>query len=256
VIVQRLTDYLWVGLDSVLNESHITRVARAFYALKVNLKRLTSYYESLGPTDDLPADSRFFPSITAYSHDDERVKFKYVGYLEDGSDCITLHARTETTPAQDIVVKFVDRYGRKAHEILAKQDLAPKLLYYGSPGFKGDGPSYQSIFMVVMEYVDGDTLAVAKQTMSEELVEKVRSEVSRALDLLHSCELVFGDLRPPNIMITEGSKVKLIDFNWAGVDGQAKYPPLISTAITWPEGVEALAVMRKEHDMNMLEQLF
>jgi hypothetical protein len=34
VIVQRLTDYIWVGLDSVLNESHVARVARAFYALK------------------------------------------------------------------------------------------------------------------------------------------------------------------------------------------------------------------------------
>ena len=38
VIVQRLTDYIWVVLDSVLNESHITYVARAFYALKVSLK--------------------------------------------------------------------------------------------------------------------------------------------------------------------------------------------------------------------------
>jgi hypothetical protein len=30
VIVQRLTDYVWVGIDSVLNESHITDVAESF----------------------------------------------------------------------------------------------------------------------------------------------------------------------------------------------------------------------------------
>jgi serine/threonine protein kinase len=109
--------------------------------------------------------------------------------------------------------------------------------------------------MVVMEYVDGDTLAVAKQKMSKELVETVRSAVRRALDLLHDARLVFGDLRPPNVMITKDGQVKLIDFNWAGEEGQAKYPSLISTKITWPDGVKALNVMSREHDLDMLSKL-
>ena len=174
MIVQRLTDYIWVGLDSVLNESHITHVARAFYALKSSLKKLNSYYESLHPTGDLPADSRYFPSITAYCPPVGRhVKFEYVGFLENSPDCITLRARTETIPPQDIVVKFVDRYGQRAHQILADQGLAPKPLYCGTPHLDNDEPSYRSIYMVVMEYVDGDTFVVAKQKMSEELVERV-----------------------------------------------------------------------------------
>ena len=256
MIVQRLTDYIWVGLDSVLNESHITRVARTFYALKASLKKLTSCYESLDPTGDGPADSRYFPSITAYRpHGGGHVKFKYVGYLENCPDCMTLRARTETMPAQDIVVKFVDRYGQRAHQILADHGLAPKLLYCGSPRLNDDEPSYQSISMVVMEYIDGDTFAVAKQKKSEELAETVRSAVRRALELLHSHGLVFGDLRPPNVMITKHGEVKLIDFGWAGEEGQAKYPSLISPAIAWPEGVKSLAVMRREHDLDMLSQL-
>ena len=256
VIVQRLTDYIWVGLDSVLSESHIAQVARAFYALKASLKKLTSCYESLDPTGDLPADSRYFPSITAYRpRGGGYVKFEYIGFLENCLDCITLHARTKPMPAQDIVVKFVDRYGQRAHQILADQGLAPKLLYCGSPRLDDDEPSYQSISMVVMEYVDGDTFAVAKQKMSEESVETVRSAVRRALELLHNHGLVFGDLRPPNVMITKDGKVKLIDFNWAGEEGQAKYPSLISPEIAWPEGVEALAVMRREHDLDMLRKL-
>jgi serine/threonine protein kinase len=251
VIVQRLTDYIWVGLDSIINESHITQVARAFNALKASLKKLTSYYESLDPTDDVLADSRYFPSITAYRpHGGGHVKFEYVGFLENSPDCITLHARTETMT--DIVVKFVDRYGQRAHQILADQGLAPKLLYCGSPRLNDNEPTYQSISMVVMEYVDGDTFAVAKPKDS---VETVRPAVERALKLLHSHGLVFGDLRPPNVMITKGGEVKLIDFNWAGEEGQAKYPPLISPEIAWPEGVEALAVMRKEHDLDMLRKL-
>ncbi|KAF8330247.1 hypothetical protein F5887DRAFT_1287342 [Amanita rubescens] len=257
VIVQRLTDYIWVGLDSALSESHIAQVARAFYALKASREKLISCYENLDPMGDLPADSRYFPSITAYRpHGGGHVKFKYVGFLENCPDCITLHARTETMPAQDIVVKFVDRYGRKAHQILADQGVAPKLLYCGSPRLNDDEPSYQSISMVVMEYIDGDMFTVTKKKMSEESVETVRSTVRRALELLHSRGFVFGDLRPPNVMITKDGEVKLIDFNWAGEEGQAKYPLLISSEIAWPEGVKALAVMRREYDLDMLRKFF
>jgi len=78
--------------------------------------------------------------------------------------------------------------------------------------------------MVVMEYVDGNTFAVAKQKMSEESVEAVRSAVRHALELLHSV--------------------------WCLVIS----PSLISADITWPEGVEALAVMKKEHDLAMLSR--
>ena len=99
--------------------------------------------------------------------------------------------------------------------------------------------------MVVMGYVDGDTLARAKQTMNEETIEKVRSGVRSALKLLHDSGLVFGDLRPPNVMLTKTGKVKLIDFNWAGEEDQAKYPALMSQGIAWPEGVKALAVIRE-----------
>ena len=67
--------------------------------------------------------------------------------------------------------------------------------------------------------------------------------VRRALELLHSNGLVFGNLCPPNVMINKNSKVKLIDFNWPGEEGQAKYPSLISQGIAWPGGVKALAVM-------------
>jgi hypothetical protein len=55
---------------------------------------------------------------------------------------------------------------------------------------------------------------------------------------------VFGDLCLPNVMIRRYGKVKLIYFDWAGEEGQAKYPSLIAK-IAWPEGVEALAVMRR-----------
>ena len=256
VIIQRLTDYVWVGIDSVLNESHITHVARVFYALKTSLEKLHTYYKSQRPTRNHLVGSRYFPSITAYPQDNVLVEFKYVGYLENGPDCVTLRAQTLTEPAQDVVIKFVDRYGEKAHRILADEGLAPKLLYCGSPRHDDDQPSYQSISMVVMEYIDGDTLAKAMPKMNEETMKRVQTEVQRALELLHRHGLVFGDLRLPNIMITKDGQVKLIDFNWAGEVGQAKYPLLISQEVAWPKGVEPLAVMKPEHDLDMWGKLF
>ncbi len=202
VVVQRLTDYVWVGIDSVLNESHITRVAKVFYGLKTSLEKLNAYYKCQQLTSNHPVGSRYFPSITAYHQDNVVVKF---------SDCVTLRARTLMEPAQDIVIKFVDRYGQKAHRILADEGLAPKLLYCASPRLNDDQPSYQSISMVVMEYIKGDTLAVAKHEMNKETMKRVQSEVRHALDLLHTHGLVFGDLRLPNIMITTDGEVKLID---------------------------------------------
>jgi len=253
VIVQRLTDYVWVGLDSVFNESRITNVARIFYALKESLDKLDSYYKGVELTDS-PAESRYFPPITTYRDEDGLVSFKYLGFLENTPDCTTLRAQTTSGPARDIVVKFVDRYGAKAHNLLAGAGLAPKLFFYGSPRFNNTQPSYESLSMVVMEYIAGETLAT--KNLNEKMAKGVRLQLQRAIELLHDHGLVFGDLRSPNVMITKANDVRLIDFNWAGEEMQAKYPYLISPAISWPEGVKALAVIKRDHDWEMLNRLF
>ena len=257
MIIQRLTDFIWVGLDSVLNEAHIKQVAGVFYALRTSLEKLRYYYENLKPIANPPVPSRYFPSFTAYSNDDKKVvQFEYVGFLEDGLDCTTLHARTCGHSARDIVVKFVNQYGERAHRLLAENDLAPALFYYGSPCLDKE-PSYHSLSMVVMDYIDGDTLASAKKNeISNEKETQIVRSVQRSIKTLHFHGLVFGDLRSRNVMITKTNEVKLIDFNWAGEEGQAKYPSLISSDIKWAEGVEALGVIKKVHDLEMLDRLF
>ena len=253
VIVQRLTDFIWVGIDSALSRSHVNRVARIFYALKTSLDKLRSYYDNIGPGKLLP---RYFPSITTYPHENgQHVQFEYLGYMENGFDCVTLRAQTITEPAQLIVVKFVEQYSERAHRILADQGLAPRLLYHGrlcsdsKPSY-----TYNSLSMVVMEYIDGDTFDKSK--LNKSMIETVRLELRRALNLLHDKELVFGDLRPPNVMITKDKKVKLIDFDWAGEAGQVEYPHLLSSAVEWPKGVQTLDPIKKEHDLEMLDKLF
>ena len=104
--------------------------------------------------------------------------------------------------------------------------------------------------MVVMEYIDGETLDKAKQ-ISPTFMDQIR----RALDVLHGQGYVFGDLRGPNILITKNEEVKLINFDCAGVHMKSQYPLLISPKLMWPPGVEGLSIMKTEHDDIMLAQL-
>lgn len=136
--------------------------------------------------------------------------------------------------------------------------MAPQLVYHGPLRSDSMQPSYAPLYMVVMEYIDGDTLAsaLAKSTMNEDMIKTVQSELKRALTLLHNKELVFGDLRLPNVMITKEKKVKLIDFDWAGEVGQVEYPHLLSSVIEWPKDVQTLDSIQKEHDWEMLDKMF
>jgi hypothetical protein len=87
-----------------------------------------------------------------------------------------------------------------------------------------------------------------------------------------------GDLRPPNVLVqlpldlvtlASGSPaaagaaaacsldvaslpVKFIDYDWAGVVGEARFPPLLNPAIPWPQGVGGGQLISQEHDVLLL----
>ncbi|KAJ7866632.1 hypothetical protein B0H14DRAFT_2286877, partial [Mycena olivaceomarginata] len=48
-------------------------------------------------------------------------------------------------------------------------------------------------------------------------------QLSEIISVLHTSRYVFRDLRLPNIMVAK-NQVKLIDFDWEGKEGLAKYP--------------------------------
>ena len=101
----------------------------------------------------------------------------------------------------------------------------------------------------------------------------VVDDVEQALGALHGAGLVFGDLRRPNILVVplvpdaSGSVPKetaakryrtlLVDFDWVGIDEQTLYPPQLNDSgdIDWAPGVGPTAVMKREHDLLMLEKL-
>jgi hypothetical protein len=256
VVVQRLTDFVWVGHDATLNERHCYRVAHILHSLGRSLLKLNDYYLGLRPeligTQGL--HPRYFPSIRAYRDPTGGiVNFTYIRPLERDPTCVTFLARTSEASAKNIVVKFVERYGEAAHRLLEKTDAAPRLFYCGKPGVCEGSPTYGHICMVVMEYLDGMTAEQAQRP--HQLPSTLFYDIQDILNHLHENDFVFGDLRSTNIMITKNNKVKFIDFDWAGKAGVSRYPLLLSQQISWAGGVKGLAVMEKQHDLDMLERL-
>lgn len=248
-IVQRLTDFIWMGSGTVLNDRSCRRVARILYSLARSLGHLRAYYIALASTDDAEP-SRFFPYANSFLSSGIPVHFEYVETLQRHSGCVTFRCRTFEDTSRTVVVKFTQTYCPEAHELLAAKGMAPELLYCGSVDHSPDAPSYQPLKMIVMEYIDGKTAAQLQNNLPEDFA----AQLSEIVSVLHTGGYVFGDLRLPNIMVAK-KQVKLIDFDWAGKEGLAKYPIHLARSIIWPTGVMALGQIKKAHDLDMLHGL-
>ncbi|KAJ7688097.1 hypothetical protein B0H14DRAFT_3670718, partial [Mycena olivaceomarginata] len=99
---------------------------------------------------------------------------------------------------------------RKGHRILAAKGLAP-ILHFSE--FK---PLVGMWILSVRDSVDtGDDPRVLNGAQAGSL--------TLAIETLHGKDIVFGDLRPPNVIITNDRSVQLIDFDW----GATRYPTTI-----------------------------
>ena len=73
---------------------------------------------------------------------------------------------------------------------------------------------------IVMEYVDGETLAdYLKNNPSNKEKKRILNELLDAMGFIHKHQVVHNDLKPENILVTyNGHNVKLIDFGYADCD--------------------------------------
>ena len=67
-----------------------------------------------------------------------------------------------------------------------------------------------------MEYAEGGTLAQhmldAQDNLSIEKIIRIFFELLKAVDYMHSLNMMHRDLKPLNILLTKEKKVKLVDF--------------------------------------------
>ena len=130
-------------------------------------------------------------------------------------------------------------YGEAVHRMLAEKGLAP--LLHGTACVAG-APS-----AIVMEYLDASSQWMTLQDYVKECQEiRITTEHPRLIELLETMKtegFVHGDLRPNNIMCREllgpwnergDLEIKVIDFDWAGKLGVARYPAIMNPDIAWP----------------------
>ena len=241
-----------------------------FYSLRRSLQQLDDFYKNLDMEKNVPAQTlrlgpRFFPRYTAYTDhaSNTTVEFEYLGPLTPSNKSPFLVKIKDS--GEMAVVKFVARYGADAHQALAEAGMAPRLRFCGSLDGRDDvrdapTESAKDVFglhlgplrMVVMDYVGGTHFeALEEDQRPKDLHKKVKTMVSH----LHSLNFVFGDLRPPNIMVSDG-EVLLVDFDWAGKCGEVHYPDGLGEGITDHCKGKDFGVIEEQHDLDLLNHYF
>jgi len=249
---------------------NVKRIARVFMAINESKDLLSELYRNLLETyrarspSSSPAKS-LWPNPTAYPPD-SATQFPKLDFFckvnsADGSELFVVDennqhhalylARMATETSDEVVlVKFSVKYHENAHRLLASADppLAPALHFFTR--VVGD------MYMIVMEYVPkskGQSLFVAPPP--QPALDNIRKDIDRALNLLHENDLVFGDLREPNVLYLpeDGGRVLLVDFDRAGRDGKDRYPACLKPDANL--GVVRGQIMEKAHDRENLERL-
>jgi hypothetical protein len=114
----------------------------------------------------------------------------------------------------DVIIKFTPAYCEDAHRKLAELERAPFLRFCKRMDSVG-------MYVVVMDYEDGRHTDIPLE--DEVHVEQLRA----AVETLHDANYVHGDIRGPSVLITAGG-LELVDFDWCGEEGKARYPADIS----------------------------
>lgn len=136
---------------------------------------------------------------------------------------IYLAVDSETDTAVTLKVPSIDLRGDPAYlkrfameEWIARRVNSPHVLKAALPNRR------RNFLYVVMDYVDGQSLAqwmIDNPKPDLETVRGIVEQVARGLHALHRMEMLHQDLRPANVMIDRTGTAKIIDFGSTLVAG-------------------------------------
>jgi len=142
----------------------------------------------------------------------------------------------------EYIVKFTEMYGVAAHTMCYKLNIAPDFQMKTYGRFK----------VIIMKKIDGMSLSEKfLSTLNVDQRTQVFQLVTDAINSMHQNGYVHGDLRGPNIMMDQSlTRVWFVDFDFAGKEKQAVYPPFLNKKdIDWHEGVSAGKKIERDHDL-------
>jgi hypothetical protein len=202
-VIEPLTGYIWLGAHP-LHDSRLVHVASLFQSLAAGLRTLDEFYRTIPVVrPSSPLAGRLFPHVSSYVDTEGEVRFRYLSKLEGHSPEKAVFKAKRERDHLPIVVKFAHRYNADAHRVLADKGLAPRLFYVGNAqrSIPGSSGLFGAPQMVVMEYLSGSP--AHELFWKGPLPSSVFKDVRTAIDALHERNVVFGDLRRPNIMVLQ-----------------------------------------------------
>ena len=219
---------------------------RLVASLRVALEDLLGLYstilsDKLRPRADFPFRNFFL--INGQKH-----YFTYDGVVENKRVFL---AHLNEQPNEHLYVKFSQRYSEDAHRAALKLGLAPKLYAVNE---------VYGWFLVVMEDVSKNYTPLSDLTRLS-AIGHVRRELAPGLGSLHEEGFVHGDVRDVNILVRRPDvdqslrSVLLVDWDWAGKEGEAKYPHSMNPEVLRPSDAVVGGRITAKHDKEMAERL-
>lgn len=219
----------------------VWKVAHIFRSLANTLTTLDTYY-STKPT--ISHDIHPAPFFTTFVSrlDNRTYTVRYTKRFETATSPRTTFFADATSSDADaghevrmpVVIKFTDQYNKEAHGATAKEIAVPLLF-------------------CAWDVVVGRYIVVTKFVQSSDPPVLSRDGYGRlqtGLKKLHNENLVFGDLRAANIIVNGGLPY-LIDFDWCGEAGKARYPHNLSSNAGFSEDAGG-KLITVEDDEKML----
>ena len=165
---------------------------------------------------------------------------KGVTQRDDNQTTVSVSNSENTNSFQEQKEKFKKEARRirqlKNEHIVSVHDL-----------FEENGTAYY-----VMDYVDGENLAERlKKTgrpMTESEVRLILPQILDALKAVHDAGIWHLDLKPANIMLEKGGKIKIIDFGASKQLNAQKGGATTSTAISYTNGYAPREQMEQNYD--------
>ena len=120
---------------------------------------------------------------------------------------------------QIVAMKFIQKPGRSAKDLRSlRQEIEILMkLRHENIIMMLDWFETKTEICVITEFAQGDLFEIVEEDarLPEAVVQNIAKQLVRALHYLHSNRIIHRDMKPQNILLSEGGAVKLCDFGFA-----------------------------------------
>ncbi|TFK46786.1 hypothetical protein OE88DRAFT_1739133 [Heliocybe sulcata] len=235
------------------NTDELKRGQRVLAALRVALHKLKNKYKTLsrwGPPAEYPFRD-YYEDADGTWH-----AFTYEALVEDKR----LFRASLVNSGKQLYVKFSTQYSAAAHQAAHDIGFAPKLYALNNIGgwlmaVMEDRSAGYACLWDLKEPWNTPARALEGQAAFAWVQQAVREKLAR----VHEAGYVHGDMRDANVLVCDvqgGRDVLLVDWDWAGVRKEARYPDSMSReGIRRPDDALPSELITPQHDMWMVDHL-